>query len=113
MQLPPNVREKKDTIYDFIGTLSIDKNSVKNEDLLLTAFVHKSYAADYAGDFVHNERLEFLGDAILSAIIAKLLYVMYPAHAESDLTLYKIALVRAENLAEVAKDIGLDKVILL
>jgi dsRNA-specific ribonuclease len=60
MQLPPHVHEKKETLLDFISTLSVDRHAVKDFDLLMTAFIHKSYAADYAGDFVHNERLEFL-----------------------------------------------------
>lgn len=113
MKLPPLTDEKKEWLVSFIVTLEVDTSHIKQPDLLYTAFVHKSYAADYSGDFVHNERLEFLGDAILSALVAKLLYIQFPEAAESDLTLYKIALVRAENLAEVAQDIGLDKVILL
>jgi ribonuclease III len=93
--------------------LGIPTHPQPNEDLLCTAFVHRSYAADYNGFFTYNERLEFLGDSILSAIVAKLLYKQFPDRAESDLTLYKIALVRAETLAEAAVDIGLDKVIFL
>ena len=113
MTLPPNIIDKQESIYSFLQTLNILRDQVKQPELMMNAFIHKSYAADYAGDFVHNERLEFLGDAILSAIVAKLLYHQYPASAESDLTLYKIALVRAENLAEVALDIGLNEIIFL
>jgi ribonuclease III len=113
MTLPPNIIEKQESIYSFLETIGVNRDQVKQPEIMMNAFVHKSYAADYAGDFVHNERLEFLWDAILSAIIAKLLYQQYPHSAESDLTLYKIALVRAENLAEVAIDIGLDKAIFL
>jgi ribonuclease-3 len=54
-----------------------------------------------------------LGDSVLSAVVAKSIYQAYPERTEADLTLYKIALVRAENLAMVAQEIGLDKVILL
>jgi ribonuclease III len=111
--LPPKVLDQKEKIYEYLGTLSIHKDQVKNEELMLTAFIHKSYASDFAGDFVHNERLEFLGDAVLSAVVAKNIYKNYPERSEADLTLYKIALVRAENLALVAQEIGLDKVILL
>lgn len=113
MTLPPNIIDKQESVYSFLQTLGISQDQVKQPELMMNAFIHKSYAADYAGDFVHNERLEFLWDAILSAIIAKLLYKQYPTSDESDLTLYKIALVRAENLAEVALDIGLDKIIFL
>lgn len=113
MTLPPNILDKQESIYSFLESIGISREQVKQPEIMMNAFIHKSYAADYAGDFAHNERLEFLGDAILSAIIAKLLFQQYPNSAESDLTLYKIALVRAENLAEVAIDIGLDKVIFL
>jgi ribonuclease-3 len=77
------------------------------------AFIHKSYAADFKQEVVHNERLEFLGDAILGSVIAKQLYIDYPNAAESQLTLYKIALVREEHLAKIAKHIGLDQQLLL
>lgn len=111
--LPPQTRENKDKLYYFLETFGITKSMVKDEDLMITSFVHKSYAADYNGEYVFNERLEFLGDAILWWVVAKNLYLMYPDNPESDLTLYKIALVRAETFAEVAQDIGLDKVIFL
>lgn len=111
--LPPWLQEHTSTMYAFLQTLEVTQDMIKDKEMMHTAFIHKSYAADYSGDYVYNERLEFLGDAILSAIVAKLLYIDFPNHAESDLTLYKIALVRAESLAAVAQDIGLDKVILL
>lgn len=111
--LPPNVTTHKDTFLQFLGSLEIPIALMNDEESMLTAFVHKSYAADFSGDFVYNERLEFLGDAILGAIVAKLLYRNFPTEPESTLTLYKIALVRAENFALVAQEIGLDKVILL
>jgi len=76
-------------------------------------FIHKSFSADYKNIYAHNERLEFLGDGILGAIINKLLFLKHPEMPESDLTLYKIALVREENLAQVARDIGLDQMIFL
>jgi len=79
----------------------------------MLAFVHKSYAADYKDVFTHNERLEFLGDGILGAIINKLLFVNHPEMTESDLTLYKIALVREEILAEIAKDIKLNEIVFI
>jgi ribonuclease-3 len=56
----------------------------------------------------HNERLEFVGDGILGAVITKLLFTDFPQMEESGMTLYKIALVREETLAEVAKEISLN-----
>lgn len=74
---------------------------------MLTAFVHKSYANDYTTPIVHNERLEFVGDGVLWAVTNKLLFSEFAHEAESQLTLYKIALVREETLADVARDIAL------
>lgn len=111
--LPPGTRENKDRLYDFLATFDITKDMVQDEELMVNSFVHKSYAADYNGDYVFNERLEFLGDAVLSSVVAKKLYLNFPDRPESDLTLFKIALVRAETFALVAQEIGLDKVIFL
>jgi ribonuclease-3 len=61
----------------------------------------------------HNERLEFLGDSILWASIGSLLYIHYPHRSEAQMTLYKIALVREENLAKVAREINLWQYIML
>ncbi len=79
----------------------------------MLAFIHKSYAADFKDNITHNERLEFVGDGILGAIIDKLLFLNHPEMPESDLTLYKIALVREEILAEIAKDIKLDEMVFI
>lgn len=80
---------------------------------MMLAFVHKSFAADYKDVFTHNERLEFVGDGILGAVINKLLFVNHQDMAESDLTLYKIALVREEILAEIARDIKLNEIVFI
>ncbi len=77
--------------------------------MFLQTFVHKSFAADYKDTHFHNERLEFVGDGILWATINKLLFLDNPDMPESELTLYKIALVREEILAEVARDIKLNE----
>lgn len=73
----------------------------------MTAFVHKSYASDFVPALSHNERLEFLGDSILGGSISSLLYQFNPEWSESQMTLYKIALVREETLAQAARDIQL------
>jgi ribonuclease-3 len=79
----------------------------------LQTFIHKSFAADYKDIIYHNERLEFVGDGILGAVINKLLFLDHPEMPESELTLYKIALVREEILAEVARDIKLDEMLFI
>lgn len=111
--LPKEVYAKKWDLLKYIHSLDISEDKIQNQDLFLQVFVHKSFAADYKHMMDHNERLEFLGDGILGAVINKLLFINYPDLAESELTLYKIALVREENLAEVAREIHLDKQIFI
>ncbi len=109
--LPKEVIQEQQNIKNFLKNLGVSVENIKDEYLMAQTFVHKSFAADYKQMLDHNERLEFLWDGILSAITNKLLFINYPNYSESDLTLYKIALVREETLAEVAKEIGLDKYI--
>lgn len=101
------VQSKKDFIKAFLTTIGV--SAIKNPDLMLQAFVHKSYAADFIEKVHDNERLEFLGDSILGAIVCSTLYTNFPQENEDQLTLYKIALIREETLAATAKEIGLDK----
>ena len=107
------VTQKKPDILVYLESLWIPTKKIHNEELLLLAFVHKSFAADYKDVFTHNERLEFVGDGILGAIINKLLFVNHQQMAESELTLYKIALVREEILAEIARDIKLNEILFI
>lgn len=83
------------------------------DDLFLTTFIHKSFSADYKDDIPHNERLEFVGDAILGSVISKQLFLNFPGYEESTLTLYKISLVKEETLAIIAKSIWLWKQLLI
>ena len=107
--VPQVVREKESDLREYITWLWIDATKIKNVDLFLVAFMHKSYAADFKVITSHNERLEFLWDSILWACVAKLLFVNHPEMSESMMTLYKIALVREETLAEAAKKIKLNQ----
>lgn len=108
-----DVVNKKKEIISYLTWLGVPVDQIKNEELMMLAFIHKSYAADYKDVFTHNERLEFVGDGILGAIINKLLFINHQQMAESDLTLYKIALVREEILAEIAKDIKLNDIVFI
>jgi len=85
-----------------------------NKDLLIQAFVHRSYLNEHS-DFRlgHNERLEFLGDAVLELIVTEYLYKRYPDKAEGELTSWRAALVNTNQLADVAEKIGLSKFLLL
>ena len=75
---------------------------------LLDALTHRSYAYEFAAPgVVSNERLEFLGDAVLGLIASDLLYTRYPNATEGDLTNLRAALVRASTLAAFARSIAL------
>lgn len=74
-----------------------------NDTLLEQAFIHRSFINENPrSGFEHNERLEFLGDAILELVVTEYLYAAYPHHNEGDLTAYRSALVNAVTLGEVA-----------
>jgi selenide, water dikinase len=76
--------------------------------LLLDALTHRSYAYEFAAPgVVSNERLEFLGDAVLALVSADQLYQQRPEAQEGDLTQLRAALVRASTLAEFARRIPL------
>lgn len=81
----------------------------KNKELLDKAFVHKSYINEYKGEVKKedNERIEFLGDAVLELVVTEYLYKAYPHKSEGELTNWRAALVKGEHLAEVAKDLKL------
>ncbi len=85
----------------------------KNKDLLLQAFVHRSYLNEHK-DFPleHNERLEFLGDACLELVVTEFLYKNYP-NPEGELTNWRAALVRGTTISRVAKELGFEKHLLL
>jgi len=88
--------------------------SFKNKDLLTQAFVHRSYLNENP-DFhlEHNERLEFLGDAVIELIVTEHLYKEYPDKAEGDLTNWRAALVNAKMLSSVAEELGFNNFLLL
>ncbi len=80
----------------------------KNKDLLKQAVVHRSYLNEHP-DFGldHNERLEFLGDAVLELAVTEHLYANYP-NPEGDLTNWRAALVNADMLALLAQRLGIE-----
>ena len=85
-----------------------------NKDLLLQALTHRSYLNENPTFRVgHNERLEFLGDAVLELAVTEELYANFPDKPEGDLTSFRAALVNAKMLAEVAGEIELNEFMLL
>ena len=82
--------------------------------LLETAFTHTSYANEHRLlKISHNERLEFLGDAVLQLIISEYLYAKYPKKPEGDLTKLRSTIVREESLAGFTRDCQFEKFIKL
>ena len=88
--------------------------SFNNLAVLEQAFVHRSYLNEHKEIGIgHNERLEFLGDAVLELIITDYLYKTFPDKHEGDLTSYRAALVNANTLAIVAETVGVNNALLL
>ena len=86
----------------------------KDKSLLATAFVHKSYINEHKDEKIdQNERLEFLGDAVLELISTDHLYRNHPEQTEGEMTNFRSALVQGKNLAEVARSLNLGEHLLL
>lgn len=80
----------------------------KDENLLKQAFVHKSYINEHPDFYLsHNERLEFLGDAVLELVVTEYLYSNYP-NPEGELTNWRSALVKGQTLSDVSKELNFD-----
>lgn len=80
-----------------------------NESLIKQALVHRSYLNEHP-DFKlgHNERLEFLGDAVLEIVVTEFLYINFQETPEGDLTNWRASLVNAKMLYEVAAELGIE-----
>ena len=86
----------------------------KNKNLLIQAFVHRSFLNENPGFKIsHNERLEFLGDAILEQIVTEYLFKNYPQKPEGELTTWRAALVNSKMLAKIARELGFNDFLLL
>lgn len=82
-------------------------------DFLKEALTHRSYLNENRGVKInHNERLEFLGDAVLELVVTEYLYKNFP-NPEGDLTNWRASLVNGERLAAVAKRLGIEDFILM
>ena len=85
----------------------------KNQDILAQSVVHRSYLNENPGfKLAHNERLEFLGDAVLELAVTEYLYQNYP-NPEGELTNWRASLVNAKMLSETAKELDLDEYLYL
>lgn len=100
--------EEKKILEDKIGV------SITNADLFHNALTHRSYVNEAKNEtLTHNERLEFLGDAVLELVVTDYLYKQFPNDPEGVLTAYRSALVNTEALSVVGKKLTLDEHLLL
>jgi len=96
-------------------TFELDRNlNFKNKSLLQQAFIHRSYINEQNNsNLEHNERLEFLGDAVLELVVTDFLYKKFPETPEGKLTSYRSALVRTESISKAARDLGMNDLLML
>lgn len=88
--------------------------SFKDQDLLKQALVHRSYLNEHPDFHLgHNERLEFLGDAVLELVVTEYLYKTFPDKPEGELTNWRAALVNYTACAKVAEELGIEEYLYL
>lgn len=85
----------------------------KDSELLTLAFVHRSYLNEAKHMHTSNERLEFLGDSVLSLVTSHFLYINYPAYPEGTLTNIRSSLVKTTSLRDISKSLGLGELLFL
>ncbi len=81
--------------------------------LMGTALTHRSYLNEHPDIVQDNERLEYLGDAVIDLVVADYLFSTYPDMNEGEMTALRSALVRAETLAEFSREVGIDQLLRL
>lgn len=105
---PEKIPENLEKLAKMLGVSFADTNR------LLTAITHRSYLNEHReATQEHNERYEFLGDAVLELVITDFLFHKYPAKPEGDLTAIRAALVNTISLADVATKLELNEFLLL
>jgi ribonuclease-3 len=88
--------------------------SFRDKKKLETAFTHRSYLNENrAPGREHNERLEFLGDAVLELAVTEFLFAKYPDKAEGELTAYRAALVNTNSISDAGAKLGMNEFLLL
>ncbi|HEY76461.1 MAG TPA: ribonuclease III [Thermoflexia bacterium] len=85
----------------------------RDEDLLIRALTHPSYVNEHPEEGPDNQRLEFLGDAVLNFAVAAWVYQRFPDFHEGEMTRLRAALVREETLADFATQLGLGEALRL
>ena len=106
-----NIEDKEKDFSQFEKKIGINFH---NKKFLKEAFTHRSYINENRKcGWFHNERLEFLGDAVLELVATNYLFHKYPESAEGELTSYRAALVNTESISEGADLWGMNDYLLL
>ncbi|MEI7885323.1 MAG: ribonuclease III [Clostridia bacterium] len=101
---------RKVQLHELTTKLGIDLQKL---DILNTALIHPTYAYEHPRHAEHNQRLEFLGDAVLNVSMAEYLYLSYPGKSEGELTKIRAEVVSEQGLAIVAQRLAVGKYLLL
>jgi ribonuclease-3 len=104
------VRMNKDRLCEFEKILEYRFTDLR---LLQRALVHSSYAFEQSQDVENNEKLEFLGDAVLDLVIGHILSIRYEEMREGQLTMLRASLVNEQHLAKMAREISLGEFLYL
>jgi ribonuclease-3 len=94
---------------EFTQKINVKFNNI---ELLKTALTHRSYLNEHKNIKEHNERLEFLGDAVLELVVTEHLYQNFD-NPEGDLTNWRSALVKTETISNISKDLNVEDYILM
>ena len=98
------------SIFDFLEENGI---AYHNKDLIRQAFIHSSYVNEHRGGLKDNERLEFMGDAVLQIWVSTKLYAIKPPLAEGRMTVKRANLVCEKALASYVREFGLNRFLML
>lgn len=102
---------KTEKFKELLDKLGLEFNDIS---ILARAFTHRSYLNEHRNSGIeHNERLEFLGDAVLELAVTNFLYREFPKKPEGEMTALRSALVNAQTLSEVSLALGLNEYLLL
>jgi ribonuclease-3 len=108
MTEPTEISQSLEKLEKIIGVAFVDKEH------LLTAITHRSYLNEHReATQDHNERYEFLGDAVLELVVTDFLFNKFPEKPEGDLTAIRAALVNTVSLSDVATKLGVNDYLLL
>lgn len=101
----------KSSIEQLAKQIGVEFNDIT---LLRTACTHRSYLNENkVSGMEHNERLEFLGDAVLELVVTSYLFRKYPTKQEGELTAFRSSIVNTQSLIKVAEHLGLNKFMML